>query len=538
MRVIRDRIGLHATAPIRAAAVFLLLVLTDLPAAAQDEAQATLGVAIGEILSVGAPPVTDIDAALGSGALAELKQLYAARNDRPIWLGGDAGRVLLDRLSQRDLVIGPKLAPLLDDARKRLDATDPPTRAGADLLLTALYGATAQALRPSRPAGFAQALAELKTATDPASLLREPEPPKVETTPAQPQEIEAPKVETPTQAPSESPAIARLRAAIATLQTQAWPLVPEGPKLQLGDSGTRVEALGRRLIASGDSKETTPGAEFDLPLQSALQRFQARHGLPKDGIAGAATIAALNVPLKDRIATLAANLQRLEREGRDWGDRYLLLNIPAASYRRIEGGRVVAEGPVLLGAPSTPTPIVNGMIDRVLLHPAWRSPQAFADRQLWPRQEQDALYFTNHGIRVTDDGLRQVPGPNNPLGPVKLLIAGNDRIALHGMPNAKSAFDSPERFTSLGCVALADIAPLAKDLLAADPAWPAGRIDGALAVGGTETVTLAKPLPLHIVYQTAWLDEDGTPQFRDDIYGWDKQTPAADANTVAEPCGS
>ncbi|MDQ7249295.1 L,D-transpeptidase family protein [Dongia sedimenti] len=548
MRVIRDRIGLHATAPIRAAAVFLLLVLTDLPAAAQDQAPATLGTAIGEILSAGAPPVTDIDAALGSEALAELKQLYAARNDRPIWLGSDAGRALLDRLSQPDLVIGPKLTPLLDDARKRIDAADSATRAGADLLLTALYGATAQALRPSRPAGFAQALAELNTATDLASLLREPEPPKVETPPAESpgvetlppesQEIEAPKVEAPAPAPSESPAIARLRAAIATLQKQAWPLVPEGQKLQLGDSGARVEALRRRLIASGDSQATTPGAEFDRPLQSALEHFQARHGLPKDGVAGAATIAALNVPLQDRIAGLTANLQRLERDGRDWGERYLVVNIPAASYRRVEGGRTVAEGPVLLGAPSTPTPIVNGMIDRVLLHPSWRIPQAFADRQLWPRQEQDALYFTNHGIRVTDDGLRQVPGPNNPLGPVKLLIAGNDRVALHGLPNAKSTFESPERFTSLGCVALADIAPLAKDLLAADPAWPAGRIDGALAVGGTETVTLARPLPLHIVYETAWVDADGTLQFRDDVYGWDKQMPATDPNAVPQPCGS
>jgi murein L,D-transpeptidase YcbB/YkuD len=75
-------------------------------------------------------------------------------------------------------------------------------------------------------------------------------------------------------------------------------------------------------------------------------------------------------------------------------------------------------------------------------------------------------------------------------------------------------------------------------LLAADPAWPAGRIDGMLAVGGTETVTLAKPLPLHVVYETAWVDEDGTLEFRSDIYGWDKKMPAGDVNTVAEPCGS
>ena len=118
MRVIRDRIGLHATAPIRAAVVFLLLVLTELPAAAQDDAPETLATAIGEILSAGAPPVTDIDAALGSEALAALKQVYAARNDRPIWLGSDAGRALLDRLSQPDVIVGPKLTPLLDDARK------------------------------------------------------------------------------------------------------------------------------------------------------------------------------------------------------------------------------------------------------------------------------------------------------------------------------------------------------------------------------------------------------------------------------------
>jgi murein L,D-transpeptidase YcbB/YkuD len=331
----------------------------------------------------------------------------------------------------------------------------------------------------------------------------------------------------------------RLRAAVAALQPRAeqgWPRVPDGPKLQLGDSGPRVEALSRRLIASGDSKASTPGARFDWSLQSALERFQARHGLPPDGVAGAMTLAALNVPLKDRLASLAANLRRLEGEDRHWGDRYLVLNIPAAAYRRVEGGRVVAEGAAILGAPATPTPRLDGTIDRVLLHPSWRIPRQYADRFLWPKQEEDATYFYSHGIRVSDDGLRQLPGPGNPLGPAKLLIGGNDRIALRGA--GRSAFESPERFTSLGCIALADIASIAKDLLAADPAWPQGRIAGAFAAGGTETVALAAPLPLHVVYQTAWVDEDGTLEFRDDVYGWDRQAPAADPDTVADPCGS
>jgi hypothetical protein len=568
MQVIRERRwrGLRATAPLRAVALFLLLVLSDLPASAQDDASA-----IGEILSAGAPPVTDLDAALGPDSLAELKQAYAARNDRPIWLGSDAGRRLIDRLAEPSVVLGPKLQPLLDAARKGLDATDAPTRAGADLLLTALYGATAQVLRPSGPAGFAAAMVELNTTNDLASLLREPEPPKIEMPPPEAPKVETPpaespkaespapespkveppKVEAPPPAPAgppEPPAIARLRAAIAALQPLAdkgWPRVPEGAKLELGDKGARVEALRRRLIASGDLKAETPAAEFDLPLQQALERFQARHGLPKDGIAGAGTVAALNVPLKDRLAAMAANLQRLEREGRAWGERYLVVNIAAATYRLFESGRTAAEGSAIIGAPSTPTPRLDGLIDRIELHPAYRIPQSVADRQLWPRQEEDALYFTNHGIRVTDDGLRQVPGPGNPLGLAKLLIAGNDRIALHGAPigslggsQGQTAFEASDRHTSLGCVALPNIADLVKPLLAADPAWPEGRIDGALAVGGTETVALARPLPLHLVYETAWVDEDGTLEFRDDVYGWDKQMPATDPNTVAEPCGS
>ena len=370
--------------------------------------------------------------------------------------------------------------------------------------------------------------------------MRAPEPPKVETPVAEAPKVEtpAPVVETPPAPPPppESPEETRRKAALASLED--WPLVPDGPKLQLGDSGPRVEALGRRLVASGDLAGT-PGATFDAALKSALERFQARHGLPADGVAGASTLAALNVPASMRAAVLTRNLER--SANRNWGDRYLVVNLAAATYRLVEGGRNVAEGPVILGAAATPTPELDGMIDRVELRPSYRIPQSLADRQLWPRQEQDALYFINHGIRVTDEGLRQVPGAGNPLGIAKLLLAGNDRIALHGAPNgtqSRDAFQSPERHSNLGCVALPDIAALVKPLLAADPGWSEGRIDGALAVGGTQVIALANPLPVHFVYDTAWIDADGTLQFRNDVYGWDQAMPSTDPNTVPEPCGS
>jgi murein L,D-transpeptidase YcbB/YkuD len=416
---------------------------------------------------------------------------------------------------------------LLDAARARIVSPDVDARAAADLVLTALSGATARALRPQdAPVGFDAAVEALSKAADVAALLREP--------------IETPKVETPPPAPAgppESPEAARGKAALASLKD--WPMVPDGPKLQPGDSGPRVQALSARLVASGDLKAAAPGDRFDPALKSALEHFQARHGLPADGVAGAGTIAALNVPAKDRAASLARNLER--SNGRNWGGRYLVVNISAATYRLVEDGRTVVEGPAILGAASTPTPAMDGSIDRVELRPSYRIPQSVADRQLWPRQDEDALYFVNHGIRVTDDGLRQVPGAGNPLGVAKLRIAGHDRIALHGAPSgpqSQAAFEAADRHTSLGCVALPNVAEVVKPLLAADPAWTAGRIDGALAVGGTQVVALAQPLPVHFVYDTAWVDEDGTLEFRDDVYGWDKQTPRADPNTVAEPCGS
>ncbi|HVY98077.1 MAG TPA: L,D-transpeptidase family protein, partial [Dongiaceae bacterium] len=342
--------------------------------------------------------------------------------------------------------------------------------------------------------------------------------------------------------PAEPPAIRRITAALEAYRKIAanggWPAVPDGPKLLPGDSGARVQALRKRLIVTGDLDIGATLGPVDDELQDALRRFQARHGLPPDGVAGAETIAALDVPVEQRIASLAAAKQRLQ--ARRWQEdrRYLLIDIPAASYRLVEDGRDVLSGAALVGRPDAPTPPLDGAIDRLLLHPAWRIPQQVADARLWPLQDSNATWFYDHGIHVSDDGLWQDPGPANPLGRVKFLFDNPAGIALHGDPDPK-AFEAADRHTTLGCVALSGADDLARRLLGADPAWPSDRVEAALAGRKTETVALAAPLALHIVYDTAWVDPDGTVEFRADVYGLDAgDKPLRALQDPAGPCGS
>lgn len=528
--------------------LYLLLIVVVATAmraapAAADEAQS-----IAEILAAGAPPVTDIDAALGADRLAALKHVYGTRDAQPIWNDASA-KALLDRA--RTIALAPELKPLLAEAVRREKAGDAQALAERDLLLSALYGAAAKSLNPAAPEDFATALGGFAGTDDKTALLQPPPPPAPAPapTPAPAPPAAKPAVETPPAAkppaestpaaappaPTEPPAIHRITLALEAYRKIAakggWPAIPDGPKLQPGDSGPRVQVLRKRLIASGDLDIGATIGPVDDELQDALRRFQARHGLPQDGVAGASTLAALDVPVEQRIASLSAARQRLD--ARKWDDkRYLLVDIPGAAYRLMEDGHAVLSGPVLVGRADAPTPPLDGVIDRVTLNPAWKIPQRVADARLWPLQDSDASYFYNHGIHVSDDGLRQDPGPANPLGRVKFLFDNPAGIALHGDPDPQ-AFDAPDRMTTLGCVALSGAEDLARRLLGA------ARIDAALAGRKTETVTLAQPLPLHMIYDTAWVDADGTVEFRDDIYGLDAGgKPLPVLQDPAGPCGS
>jgi murein L,D-transpeptidase YcbB/YkuD len=318
------------------------------------------------------------------------------------------------------------------------------------------------------------------------------------------------------------PAFWRLRAA--TQQYRAietaggWPALPPGPKLDVGSKDARVAVLRQRLRATGDLGDSGPAEdEFDIALHAAVSRFQARHGLEVDGIVGANTLAALNLPVSARLAAMKLNLRRLQQQRRQWGPRYLAVNAAASSYRLVDDGQKIFERVAIVGRRDWPTPEVDSVIDRLEFNPYWTVPPRIAKLELLPKIHRDPDYMRANDMQWVDGQIRQNPGAKNPLGKVKFLFPNPYSVYLHDTNNAGN-FERWDRYLSHGCIRVAGALDLAAYLLQDDPQWPPSRIAEVLQSGQVTRVRLAAPIPVHIVYDTAWVDDDGVLQFRPDIY--------------------
>jgi murein L,D-transpeptidase YcbB/YkuD len=324
--------------------------------------------------------------------------------------------------------------------------------------------------------------------------------------------------------PTQPEDILRLRAAISTYQKLLangdWPRISAPSKLEVGDTGDAVRSLRVRLVASGDLTATTESNVFDADLDAALRRFQQRHGLSVDGKLGPKSLAALNVPISERLRTLEINLDRQLAERRQWGMRYIVVNTAATTYRLVEAGETVFERRVIVGRPNWPTPPLHGAIDTIVFHPTWTVPPRIARLELMPRIRREPGYMAEHHMRLVDGMIRQAAGPDNPLGKLKFVFPNDDSIYLHDT-NAPSLFEKAERHLSHGCIRVSNAEELARHLLAGEPGWSDALISEKLARVQTENVRLTRSIPVHIVYDTAWVDPDGTVNFRDDVYDRD-----------------
>lgn len=325
-------------------------------------------------------------------------------------------------------------------------------------------------------------------------------------------------------------------AALRGLTAEPWPTLslPPGTRtLELGDSAEVVAAVRERLLMLGDLEAVggaaTGGASARLndTLARAIERFQGRHGLLVDGVIGANTLRELNIPPHERVRTMLVNMERLRWVPEEQPENLLLVNIPEFRLHAHEGGEEVMAMDVVVGSVATRTVIFSDSVSQVVFSPTWTVPASITRSEILPGLARDPDYLTDRNMEIIGGTealpvIRQRPGPDNALGRVKFLFPNSYAIYMHDTP-AQSHFGREARAFSHGCIRLSRPRDLALYLLRNDPEWPADRIDRAMA-SGTETVaTLAEPVPVAIVYFTAWVDSDGILNFRRDVYGHDER---------------
>jgi murein L,D-transpeptidase YcbB/YkuD len=342
-------------------------------------------------------------------------------------------------------------------------------------------------------------------------------------------------------------ALARHRAIEAA---GGWPRVPPGPTLGPGMQDPRVVPLRARLAASGDL-EAHSAAEpdrFDAALEAAVRRFQARHALEPDGAVGRQTLAALNVDVAARIDQIRVNLERLRWIAQDLAGDYLVVDIAGFSARLFFGDRIAWASRVVVGRPYRKTPVFRATMQYIVLNPSWTVPPTILREDVLPRLAADPTYLKREHMQVVDASGRpvdaaqidwsrsrsggfphqivQAPGPDNPLGRMKFMLPNPHSVYLHDTP-ARRLFDRSERAFSSGCVRLEQPLALAVLLMDEPEQWSAEAIRAAIDTGETRTLPVKRRIPVLVLYFTAEGQEDGTAQFRPDLYGRDPRVLAA-----------
>jgi L,D-transpeptidase YcbB len=253
-----------------------------------------------------------------------------------------------------------------------------------------------------------------------------------------------------------------------------------------------------------------------------LRTFQERNGLDADGAVGPGTLEALNVPAADRVRQIEINLDRWRWLPRDLGERYVMVNIAGFALDVIEAGKPALSMRVVAGKPTNRTPMFTGTMTHLVLNPYWNVPSGILKKEILPHIARDPGYLARQNMEMLPGGkVRQKPGANNALGKIKFLFPNRFDVYLHDTPS-RSLFSRSVRTFSHGCIRVEKPLELAEYLLKEDPAWTPEKIQKALAKGKESWVKIPNPLPVHLAYWTAWVDDAGVTQFRKDVYGRDK----------------
>jgi murein L,D-transpeptidase YcbB/YkuD len=306
--------------------------------------------------------------------------------------------------------------------------------------------------------------------------------------------------------------------------------------------------LRRRLAAEGiEQPANLQSTAFDQALEAAVIRFQRRQGLEPDGVIGPKTRAALNVPVGQRVWQIMVNMERWRWLPRHLPTRRLEVNIAAARLDVIDGTRRVLRMRTVVGSPRHPTPVLASEIRAVVINPSWNVPTSIWKREIFPSLRRNQNYLAarhmeiigrpqdpqgrridwrSHRTPPPGIQIRQIPGPFNALGRVKFHIPNRFDVYLHDTPQ-RSFFKRADRALSHGCIRLEQPDRLLAFLFPDEAMRPQLAGPDTPQPRTTQTVAVAEPLPVFLLYWTAFAGADGTMHFRDDIYGHDSEMIAA-----------
>jgi murein L,D-transpeptidase YcbB/YkuD len=321
-----------------------------------------------------------------------------------------------------------------------------------------------------------------------------------------------------------------LRRGLATYRDIAarggWAPVPAGPSLKLGSTDPRVIALEARLSVEDPTVAVDGVALFDEGLVQALMRAQKRFGLNPDGVLGATTLDALNIPVEQRLDQIVANMERWRWLPQQLPADRIQVNIAAAVLSMFHNDSPILTMRAVTGRPGDETPMLQSQIHSIVLNPPWNVPSSIASKELWPKERANPGYLARNDFIVipTGDGgsrLQQKAGPKAALGLVKFDFLNPYGVYLHDTPS-RARFSSFSRLASHGCVRVERPQDLARAVMEGDPVWTPQAIDEALASGKTVRATLPHQIAVFLLYWTAYVTPDGQVNFRDDPYGWDR----------------
>ena len=325
----------------------------------------------------------------------------------------------------------------------------------------------------------------------------------------------------------QQPGYVALRDKLAELRktsTSQLARIAPGPVLKIGMKDDRVPVIRTRFGLDAEPAAAAPDdLLYDARIAAAVADFQRSHGIPASGQLNPRTVAALSGGDPAQIESeIVANMERWRWMSHSYASERIEVNIPDYTVHLIRDGKEVHRARVIVGKPTTPTPIFSNNMQFIEVNPYWNVPESIIKKEMMPRLAQDPTYLQRMGYEVaTVHGrmvVRQPPGERNALGRIKFMFPNQHAVYLHDTPT-RGLFVNDKRAYSHGCVRVDQPFKFAELVLGKESGWSEDKVRKLIG-GSNQTIRLPHNIEIHIEYFTAYVDQDGKLQLRDDIYGY------------------